>query len=88
MPAQAFSLGQSNGCGAKATQPFGLIFLHGYNFQKIHYAEAPAHAREAAGGQRVVWARDVIAEGLRGISAYKDGAGILYPREVFYRVYG
>ena len=88
MTMQTFSFGERDSCGTESPQAVRLIFLHGDDLEEVGDAEASAHASEAAGGECVVGAGDVVAERLRRIWADEDGAGVADPCEVGFAVDG
>ena len=81
-PARPSASASSAAWGPSTRSALRSILLHGDELDEVVDAQAAAHARHAAGGQRVIGARDVIAHGLRRPAAHEDRTRICDPVEI------
>jgi len=68
---EALGVREANGGWAELPDALLCVFLDGDEFEEVEDAEAAAHPRLTAGGQRVIRAGNVVAEWLRGPAPMK-----------------
>ncbi len=85
---ESLRLGQQHGLRTKLGQRFRGILLHRDELEKIEYAQAPSLRGQAARGQCVIGAGDVIAHRLRRIFSHEDAARIADPLQILRTIDG
>src|SRR5579871_5438505 len=73
---QTFGARQGGDGGSEAAQGRLRQLLHRDHLEVIGHGEPAALARHAAGGEHVVWTRDVIAGGFGTERSNEDAAGV------------
>src|SRR5215472_12533942 len=88
MACETFCLGEQRRFGSELGNALGGVTLHGDQFYESVDAQPAARASDSEGWQRVIGAGDVVTHRLRCPLPGADGAGVLKPFEVGFRLDG